>query len=239
MNNIVDNTVVKMNNIVDNTVGKLLYKAIKHKYFDNTNPYSASISEIIPGFLYLSNIMLLHQKRFMNLSKIKYILSIVTESVYETIQPEINENNIILKNIPMEDIPTVEISQYFKEAHEFIEQARVKKCKVLVHCEGGISRSPTIVISYLMKYCNMSLREAMEYVSVHRPMIRPNLGFVNELRRFEGTLRSERESLLRTEREGVRLDRENLRSERDSVRLERQSLRLMDRENSLPTDSIR
>jgi len=191
----------KMSHIVENTVGKLVYKAIKHKYFDNTNPYSASISEIIPGFLYISNIMLLQHRKFLYLSRIKYILSIVTDSVYESIQPDIindsnNNNSITLKHIAMEDNTSVQISQYFNEAHEFIEQARVKKCKVLVHCEGGISRSPTIVISYLMKYCNMTLREATEHVSTRRPMICPNLGFVNELRKFEGSLLLERENSL-------------------------------------------
>ncbi len=30
----------------------------------------------------------------------------------------------------------------------------------MVHCVAGISRSPTIIIAYMMKYCNKTLLEA-------------------------------------------------------------------------------
>lgn len=179
----------RINRIVEGAIGKIMYNATKKKYFNTSNPYNASISEIIPGFLYLSNIMLLEHKQFLCFSKVKYVLSIVTENVFASIRPDIDEL-MVVKNIPMEDVPGIEISKYFKEAHEFIEDARAKNCKILVHCEGGISRSPTIVISYLMKYNRMTLKEAMEHVSQQRPIICPNMGFMSELKKFEECLRS-------------------------------------------------
>jgi len=183
-----------MSSKVGRTVAKLMYKATKRKYA-TTNPYLANFSEILPDFLYLSNIMLLQHKKFLFCLQIQYILSIVGENIYVHIKDEIDNDAIVIKHIALEDASYVEISNFFNEAHAFIEVARSKNCKVLVHCEGGISRSPTIVISYLMKYHNMTLKQAMEHVSEKRPIISPNMGFMNELRKFEAMLQQERAQL--------------------------------------------
>lgn len=47
---------------------------------------------------------------------------------------------------------------------------------VLVHCEAGVSRSATIVISYFMYKYEMTLPEAYKSVLAKRPVIRPNFG---------------------------------------------------------------
>jgi protein-tyrosine phosphatase len=62
------------------------------------------------------------------------------------------------------------------------EQVRKENKKVVVHCEVGMSRSPTIVISYLMKYQNMTLREAYNHVKKRRPIVSPNMGMYGELK---------------------------------------------------------
>ncbi|XP_014615161.1 PREDICTED: dual specificity phosphatase DUPD1 [Polistes canadensis] len=46
----------------------------------------------------------------------------------------------------------------------------------------GVSRSPTIVISYLMTLENISYDEAYEKVKSKRNCIKPNSGFVNQLK---------------------------------------------------------
>jgi len=53
--------------------------------------------------------------------------------------------------------------------------------KVLVHCNAGVSRAPSIVIMYLMKYENLSYSEAWEIVKTARPIARPNDGFLRQL----------------------------------------------------------
>lgn len=52
------------------------------------------------------------------------------------------------------------IRRTFDQALGFIEDARQKGGKVLVHCRVGVSRSATIVIAYLMKELELDLKSA-------------------------------------------------------------------------------
>ena len=69
-------------------------------------------------------------------------------------------------------------------------------CEVLthVHCKAGVSRSPTIVIAYLMYACRMSLSEAYSTVRAVRPVISPNLDFMGHLVRFQKTLEGRKDA---------------------------------------------
>lgn len=57
--------------------------------------------------------------------------------------------------------------------------------RILVHCSAGVSRSPTIVVAYLMKHRNMSLRTALGHVVRIRPQVSPNPGFIEQLKDME------------------------------------------------------
>jgi len=60
----------------------------------------------------------------------------------------------------------------------------VKKKRVLVHCQAGISRSATLVIAYLIKHQKMNLKDAYLHVKSKRPQIGPNKGFIQQLMDF-------------------------------------------------------
>ncbi|MGL5100977.1 MAG: dual specificity protein phosphatase family protein [Plesiomonas sp.] len=51
---------------------------------------------------------------------------------------------------------------------------------MLVHCWAGMSRSATIVLSYLMLKQNMTLKEAINTVKEKRGIL-PNRGFLRQL----------------------------------------------------------
>lgn len=42
---------------------------------------------------------------------------------------------------------------------------------VYVHCKNGHGRSPTMVVSYLIRYKNMEVAKAIDYISKRRPEI--------------------------------------------------------------------
>ena len=53
---------------------------------------------------------------------------------------------------------------------------------------GGDSRSPTIVIAFLMKFKGMTLKDALEHVRKIKPTIEPNEGFAKQLISYEKSL---------------------------------------------------
>lgn len=93
-----------------------------------------------------------------------------------------------LKRIAVNDNETQNLKDHFEEAIEFIEEARNANAKVLVHCQAGISRSPTIVIAYLMKLKGLKFNDAYNRVRELRPIIAPNLIFMSQLMDYETKL---------------------------------------------------
>lgn len=70
------------------------------------------------------------------------------------------------------------------------DEARQSGARVLVHCQAGVSRSPTIVIAYLMKHTRMTMVDSYKYVKARRIIISPNLNFMGQLVEWETALQA-------------------------------------------------
>ena len=129
--------------------------------------------------VYLGNMMAaLNKSKLKNLG-IKKILTVMNAfgnhyDPYEFIQ----------KKIEVDDDFRTNIIQYFRECLLFIDGDD----KVLVHCAAGMSRSPTIVIAYIMWKKKMYLNDAIKFVREKRPLISPNANFMNQLKIFDELL---------------------------------------------------
>uniref|UniRef100_A0A8C7EMZ8 Serine/threonine/tyrosine interacting like 2 n=2 Tax=Neovison vison TaxID=452646 RepID=A0A8C7EMZ8_NEOVI len=95
--------------------------------------------------------------------------------------------------VEVDDFPEVDISQHFRKAAEFLDEALLTyRGKVLVSSEMGISRSAVLVVAYLMIFHNMAVLEALLTVRRKRA-IYPNDGFLKQLRELNEKLMEERE----------------------------------------------
>lgn len=90
--------------------------------------------------------------------------------------------------VPVDDTPSASIHNYFDLVADRINAEVRRGNKVLVHCMAGVSRSATLVLAYLMKYRNLSLRQAHDLCKQRRPYIRPNPGFWRRLCDYEERL---------------------------------------------------
>lgn len=70
------------------------------------------------------------------------------------------------------------------------DQVKQSGGKVLVHCEAGISRSPTICMAYIMRTQRLRLEAAFDIVKQRRRVISPNFSFMNQLQQFESEVLS-------------------------------------------------
>lgn len=107
-------------------------------------------------------------------NKITHILSIVVG--FDPVYP----NEFKYKNIYARDIQDQDLTQFFDEGNEFIDDCLKNGGRVLVHCSRGISRSATMVLAYLISK-GMTYHKAYNYVKSRREQIEPNKGFQIQL----------------------------------------------------------
>jgi protein-tyrosine phosphatase len=134
---------------------------------------------IIDGYLYLGSRFDSENYEMIRGKGITAIINVTpNEPNYFSDNPEFN-----YLRCPIEDNVNAEIELYFDVCADFIEEMRNDGRTTLVHCRGGISRSPSIVIAYLIKYRKFSLSDAYKLVSRNR-RISPNSEFMKKLENY-------------------------------------------------------
>ncbi|CAG8588825.1 25510_t:CDS:2 [Dentiscutata erythropus] len=109
-------------------------------------------------------------------------------TVAQDIKPRFPKS-FVYKVIPIRDNESQDISKYFEETFMFIQNVLDQEDRrILVHCEMGMSRSPTVVIAYIMRSQKKSLKEAVIFVKERKSFVRPNSGFYRKLKEFESEL---------------------------------------------------
>jgi len=89
------------------------------------------------------------------------------------------------KHIDIEDLPSVQIINYFQECNEFIDSALENHGRVYIHCYQGISRSTTIAVAYLIYKKNLTAFRALKFIKRAHLEAAPNKGFLVQLENYE------------------------------------------------------
>ena len=131
--------------------------------------------------IYLGDIDGAREVDYLKKQGIKHIINLAGN----VFSPTYEEGLFIRKNIDIMDFCVQNIFQYFKECIDFIESSK----KIYIHCAAGASRSPTIVIAYIMWKEHKNYNDAFSFVKEKRSLIFPNFGFVQQLKLFERLLK--------------------------------------------------
>lgn len=149
-----------------------------------TNASSSSFDEvscIIPG-LYLSGIAAAR-----NPSKLRElrISRIVCCCMYTEFPSSHELSSFSYFRVDVEDMSREPIELFFDDASDFISESLENHEGVLVHCRSGVSRSSTIVLSFLIRSMGMRLLDAFFLLRSKRSIITPNIGFMGKLLQLE------------------------------------------------------
>jgi atypical dual specificity phosphatase len=146
-------------------------------------------SEILEGRLYLSELPGDEQVDRLKSQGFTHILNVTDlESSAEDVSVFAKHFKYLRVNIA--DMPDVPILEHFPSCNNFLDEAMdSSEGKALVHCQAGVSRSPSVVIAYLMYKNKLTLSEAYNFVIARRTYIKPNFGFMHQLCLYEQQLR--------------------------------------------------
>ncbi|XP_050536802.1 dual specificity protein phosphatase 10 isoform X2 [Daktulosphaira vitifoliae] len=146
------------------------------------------LTQVLP-FLYLGNSKDADDHASLSAIGVTRVLNVTTSQ--QSPSPPMGDRRtagVLYKRLSALDNGHANLKQYFEEAFEFIEGARKTGGSVLIHCQAGISRSPTIAIAYVMRHRKMSMVDAYKTVKAARPIISPNLNFMGQLLELEQSL---------------------------------------------------
>lgn len=157
------------------------------------NTSSINVSQILPG-LYLGNqggagIIPAHENPALRENAIRNLQGKGVDRILSCIGADIRDPFFKYLSFTINDNSANEnLAKYFDEAFNFIESARMGDSGVFVHCNAGLSRSPSIVIAYLMRKYGLSFEQAFDFVKAKRPCVNPRELFVEQLKAYEKTL---------------------------------------------------
>lgn len=140
------------------------------------------MNEIKPG-LFLGDMWDGNDARAMRLKGITHVLNAGEDPDNRLMSGSFISNvpGITYMGLDLEDSPEAPIDMFFDGTQRFIDHALKRGEGVLVHCYAGVSRSPTIVASYLMRTFGVRPFHALGIIAARRPIVDPNPGFLTAL----------------------------------------------------------
>ncbi|KAJ3517620.1 hypothetical protein NMY22_g13923 [Coprinellus aureogranulatus] len=124
--------------------------------------------------------------------------------------------------LDVEDNEEQNLIRLFPNARRFITEAIAGGGRVLVHCNGGISLSPSFVVMFVMQHYQLSWEDALHLVQNRRYCISPNGGFLTQIKEYEAIYKANIAvaQYPQTQRQVSRRKRSDEDDDEEEVRLE-------------------
>lgn len=121
-------------------------------------------------------------------ANIRYILNVSDRVRFRRV---VDGPPIIMYHVPLSDYGDTPLSSVLDECFAVINEARDTKGNVLVHCQGGVNRSPTVVIAFLVMVLKWTLKQAWDHVKERRTVASPHEKYMQQLIELEKELYGE------------------------------------------------
>lgn len=133
----------------------------------------------IENYVYLGSWGIAKNVNLLQQLGIKRVLTIETRNL-----PVHNFKKIEYKQLLVRDNEFTDLVSHFPTCCEYIRDSQNNEKGILVHCNLGMSRSPTIVASFLMSKHKWTSQKALEFIKQKKPDIDPNENFILQLNLF-------------------------------------------------------
>jgi len=163
---------------------------ICHKYIEThllKIHMNIHLSQIL-NWLFLGNFENACDIKELRRNNIGYILNCAIECKNKVLPKSIKELHLDVR-----DEPEFKIIKYFDKSNEFINKVRTEGGSILVHCKMGLSRSPTFIIAFLIKYYGFTVDSAINFLKRKRPYVNINHGFIEQLHQYENSFKKKSE----------------------------------------------
>lgn len=176
----IEATVNKNNNIVLGLITTIIFLHFSIENLMTQTPRYTYMQQVLPG-LFLGSAVAAHRLLANELSKagIADIIDVgKTNSNRKDRCPGIRYHFVELKDQKNEDITVC-----FRRCFNIMDKRlNGKNKRILIHCERGVSRSPSIVMAYLIQSKVVdSFEQALEYIKAIRPKVDPLQEFRNQI----------------------------------------------------------
>lgn len=138
------------------------------------------IARVLPGLL-MGSQDVVSDYEMLKLNSITHVLNVKHDST-------IRFEGISYSHVPLLDLPEFDLLRALPQCVAFIDGVREQGATVYVHCNAGVSRSAAVVIAYMMQDQHLNFHEAYRILKEARPAVRPNDGFINQLKLYEREL---------------------------------------------------
>ncbi|KAG2234704.1 hypothetical protein INT48_004142 [Thamnidium elegans] len=127
------------------------------------------IQEIVPG-VYLGPFSACRQVQYLKEKGITHITCFVDLDEAKLFRTETMAAYFNYQQLIVSDSNLQNLIQYFPSTSEYIRNVLANHGKVVVCCNGGMSRSPTFVIAYVMETFNIDASQAyhFEYEPIYK-----------------------------------------------------------------------